>query len=181
MVSNCKKMFWNNQSRLDYVEHLQSLESGTEVGGGAHTMSSIQTGRLWSIFTADDINMEVFILSRRVPFCPEKRNANKSFFAQTEESSGNWDSPLKTTHCTWKERCHERNNLPSAAEDLNIDIHYTYIHKFISMFTYGRLSEMNFFISCNSSSLLECIKPWGSVLVFDCINMIQYSDMNTYM
>ena len=122
MVSNCKKMFWNNQSRLDYVEHLQSLESGTEVGGGAHTMSSIQTGRLWSIFTADDINMEVFILSRRVPFCPEKRNANKSFFAQTEESSGNWDSPLKTTHCTWKERCYERNNLPSAAEDLNIDI-----------------------------------------------------------
>ena len=65
-----------------------------------------------------------FILSRRVPFCPEKRNANKSFFAQTEESSGNGDSPLKTTHCTWKERCHERNNLPSAAEDLNIDSIY---------------------------------------------------------
>ena len=34
----------------------------------------------------------------------------------------------------------------------------------ISIVTYGRLSAMNFFISCSSSSLLECIKPWKSFI-----------------
>ena len=37
----------------------------------------------------------------------------------------------------------------------------------ISMVTYGRLSAMNFFISWSSSSLLECIRPCKSFVVFE--------------
>ena len=44
----------------------------------------------------------------------------------------------------------------------------------ISMVTYGRLSAMNFFISWSSSSLLECIRPCKSFIVFEKANLLIY-------